>query len=68
MPISILDKCTGCGSCVAVCPYSALTLETDLPNGFGSKKAVVNIGLCCDCGDCIPVCLHQAISPFNESL
>jgi len=61
MPVTVLDKCTGCGSCIAACSYSALTLETELPNGFGSKKVVVDISLCCDCGDCVSVCPHQAL-------
>ena len=61
MPVTILDKCTGCGACIAVCSLFALTLEAELPNGFGCKKAVVDINLCGNCGDCIPVCPHQAI-------
>ncbi|MCD6580945.1 MAG: 4Fe-4S binding protein [Desulfuromusa sp.] len=61
MPVTILDKCTGCGSCIAASRLSALTLETELPNGFGSKKAAVNISLCCNCGDCVSVCPHQAL-------
>ena len=61
MSVTILDKCTGCGSCIAVCRLSALTLETELPNGFGSKKATVDINLCCNCGDCVPACPHQAL-------
>ena len=61
MAVTILDKCTGCGSCLAVCLLSSLTLETELPNGFGSKKAAVDINLCCNCGDCVPVCPHHAL-------
>ncbi len=68
MSVTILDNCTGCGSCIAVCPYSALTLEAELPNGFGSKKAIVDTSLCCDCGDCIAVCPHQALELKTQPL
>ncbi|MCK5912841.1 MAG: 4Fe-4S binding protein [Desulfuromusa sp.] len=61
MAVIVLDNCTGCGVCVAVCPYSALSLETELPNGFGGKKVVVDSCICHDCGNCLPACRYQAI-------
>lgn len=61
MAITILENCTGCGACVAVCRFDALTLETESPDGFGEKKAVVDPQRCCDCDECLPVCRYQAI-------
>jgi len=60
----IQQHCTGCGRCVAACRHGALSLETDRPNGFGRKRAVVADGLCTGCGDCLPACLCQALSPL----
>ena len=45
-------KCTGCGQCVASCPFQAIEME--------SGKAVINAG-CRVCGACLKVCPEQAI-------
>lgn len=47
------DKCIGCGACVDVCPFGALTLVDDL--------AVVN-DKCTACGACLGVCPVYALS------
>lgn len=46
------DKCTGCGSCVDVCPTEAIEVR----NG----KAVIDMH-CMDCGACPRVCPEGAI-------
>lgn len=48
------DKCTGCGTCVEVCPTDALSLV--------DEKAVCDPDLCIDCYICIPECPEEAIS------
>ena len=48
----ILEKCTGCGRCVAVCPQKALRLE---------DKKVVVLPTCNLCGICIDACKFNAI-------
>ncbi|MGQ9920654.1 MAG: FAD-binding protein [Desulfobacca sp.] len=54
MPIRIaVDKCTGCGQCLAVCPFAALSLVDD--------KVVVNDD-CTLCGACVEVCEFEALS------
>lgn len=49
------DKCTGCGSCVDVCPTEAIKLNDD-------GKAVVDPEKCGDCGACVDECPSEAIS------
>jgi electron transfer flavoprotein alpha subunit/NAD-dependent dihydropyrimidine dehydrogenase PreA subunit len=48
----ILDKCTGCGLCLKVCAYDAVSLV--------DKKAVIN-ECCTVCGACVGVCRFDAI-------
>jgi len=47
-------KCSGCGVCVAVCPYSAITLDEE------KGKAVVNEAMCKGCGTCASSCRSDA--------
>jgi heterodisulfide reductase subunit A2 len=53
----INNLCTGCGMCVAVCPYDALALK--------EGKAVVNEVLCEGCGTCTATCLRSAVQVKN---
>ena len=48
------EKCTGCGSCVEVCPVEAIKIEDD--------KAKVDENECVDCGTCIDECQAEALS------
>jgi electron transfer flavoprotein alpha subunit/NAD-dependent dihydropyrimidine dehydrogenase PreA subunit len=48
----ILDKCVGCGLCIKVCAYDAVTLV--------DKKAVIN-DRCTVCGACVSACRYDAI-------
>lgn len=52
-----LNLCTGCGMCVEVCPYEALSLK--------DNKADVNEVLCEGCGTCAATCLRAAIQVKN---
>lgn len=47
------DRCTGCGSCVEVCPYRLFFIEGD--------KAVIQNKDCFLCGHCRAVCLTGAV-------
>ncbi len=47
--------CSGCGSCVSVCPYSAISLDPE------KKLAVVNEIRCQGCGICAATCRSSAI-------
>lgn len=47
------DKCTGCGTCVDICPTAAIELDND--------KAVVDASACVDCETCVDECPESAI-------
>ncbi|MBW1802816.1 MAG: 4Fe-4S binding protein, partial [Deltaproteobacteria bacterium] len=50
-------RCRGCGRCINVCPYKAVTFRrTDI----GGWCAVVDEALCKGCGNCISVCPSNA--------
>jgi electron transfer flavoprotein alpha subunit len=48
----ILDKCTGCGLCVQICPFSAIKIK--------DKKAEIDAN-CTLCGSCVESCKFDAI-------
>jgi heterodisulfide reductase subunit A len=50
--------CTGCGTCVVCCPYSAITLKQT--NG-GRQVSWVNTVQCKGCGSCVVACPNGAM-------
>ncbi len=60
------EKCIGCGSCVEVCPYSAISLatSTQVLEEFTVEvsKSEINPALCKGCGKCVPRCPVRAIT------
>jgi len=49
-----LERCSGCGACLEVCPTGAVYLV--------DGKAAVDQTLCCDCQSCITACPTEAIT------
>ncbi|HBC93097.1 MAG TPA: ferredoxin [Pelotomaculum sp.] len=47
-----LEKCTGCGMCIEVCPHRVFTLNN-------SKAEIIDQDSCMECGACVKNC------PFN---
>jgi heterodisulfide reductase subunit A len=43
-------KCSGCKTCIAICPYQALSYDAE------KKTSVVNEALCKGCGSCVATC------------
>lgn len=44
------ELCGGCKTCISVCPYKAITCDTE------KKQAVINEVLCKGCGTCAAAC------------
>lgn len=51
----IEEDCSGCKSCIPICPYSAIAYVEDL------KKARINEALCKGCGTCVAGCPSGSI-------
>jgi len=56
--------CTGCGSCVEICPFQAINLR---PKDGLLSISVVEPTLCKGCGLCLPACPVKAISLQGDS-
>ncbi|MGP8319568.1 MAG: Coenzyme F420 hydrogenase/dehydrogenase, beta subunit C-terminal domain [Methanosarcinaceae archaeon] len=50
-PIIDNEKCTGCGRCLELCKYGALSIS--------GGKAVIDRDLCRNCGWCVRGCPHE---------
>jgi coenzyme F420-reducing hydrogenase delta subunit/NAD-dependent dihydropyrimidine dehydrogenase PreA subunit len=53
------DKCNGCGDCLTVCPFAAVTMA-ERPGGL--SLSVIDPLLCTGCGNCISVCPVGAVT------
>lgn len=51
------DRCSGCGNCVAACPFEACSLEPT----EGRLHCRVNPFRCTGCGTCVSVCPNNSI-------
>jgi heterodisulfide reductase subunit A2 len=49
------DECSGCKSCIGLCPFSAITYDEE------RKKASINEALCKGCGTCVAACPSGSI-------
>jgi heterodisulfide reductase subunit A len=51
----IEEVCSGCGICVALCPYQAIALSAE------TKTAHINEVLCKGCGTCVAACPSASV-------
>lgn len=58
--ICYMDLCTGCGTCEAVCPRSAI--EMKLSDGQGYYLPWIDEDRCNNCGFCLKVCPGQTVN------
>ncbi|MHA1339080.1 MAG: FAD-dependent oxidoreductase [Promethearchaeota archaeon] len=65
------DKCIGCGTCLKLCPYKAITFDISIKQYvFGDRKirkADISPILCQSCGICVSECPVNAISIPNSN-
>jgi len=52
----VTERCDGCGACVELCPYHALSLEEYEQDGQKLKRNKVDKMLCKGCGVCAATC------------
>ena len=52
-PFTITDRCSGCGTCVEVCPKTAISIK--------KEKSAIERDLCIGCFECMHVCPEHAI-------
>ena len=52
------DLCSGCSTCIAICPYNAIELDTEKD---GKSHAKINEALCMGCGACVVSCPSGAM-------
>jgi heterodisulfide reductase subunit A2 len=52
----VTDRCDGCGACVELCPYHALSLEEYEKDGQKFRRNKVDKILCKGCGVCAATC------------
>ncbi len=50
------EHCSGCSTCVALCPYSAIDFNTE------QRKASINQAKCKGCGTCVAACPSGSIA------
>jgi heterodisulfide reductase subunit A len=57
------EECSGCKSCINLCPYSAITFDE------AKGKAFINEVLCKGCGTCVAACPSSSIGQhlFEDS-
>lgn len=55
----ITDNCIGCGTCIDVCPSSAISIDPS------SSHASIDHAHCIRCGNCMEICPVKAISKIQ---
>lgn len=58
---SILDACTGCGTCMSICPTGAIF-------GGPGKVHCIDYDLCILCGSCARVCPNSCIEDSSGTI
>ncbi len=60
-----IERCTGCGDCVKVCPVTCIHLETEPGPDIGKRWVSlfdIDFGKCIFCGICSSVCIPRSLT------
>ncbi len=64
-----IEKCTGCGDCVKICPVECITMDAEVST-HPSKKWVsvfdIDMGRCVYCGHCVEVCGPKSLQHTKQ--
>ena len=65
-PLDIaIDRCKGCGLCVAVCPKNVLVLDVAIVNGLGYHPVrLTDAAACTSCALCARICPDAVFAVF----
>ncbi|MCS7102649.1 MAG: CoB--CoM heterodisulfide reductase iron-sulfur subunit A family protein [Candidatus Korarchaeum sp.] len=56
------SKCSGCGICVSLCPFNAISIQK---RDDGTKYSKIDPMLCEGCGTCVAACPSAAIQQYG---
>ncbi|RDD53988.1 MAG: CoB--CoM heterodisulfide reductase iron-sulfur subunit A family protein [Candidatus Korarchaeota archaeon NZ13-K] len=56
------NKCSGCGICVSLCPFNAISIQK---RDDGTKYSKIDPMLCEGCGTCVAACPSAAIQQYG---
>ena len=65
-PLDIaIDRCKGCGLCVAICPKAVLELDRSVVNGRGYHPVhLIDAAACTSCALCARICPDAVFTVF----
>lgn len=58
--------CTGCGTCISMCPTEAIELKMDEKKGVYSPQ--INSNNCINCGICLEVCSGEFVNYYDLNI
>ena len=64
-----IEKCTGCGDCVAACPTQCIDLQTEKNEKNGKLRVNlfdIDFANCIFCGACVKVCDPESLVQTKE--
>ena len=61
----VVDRCKGCGLCVAICPKNVLVLDASIVNDLGYHPVrLTDAAACTSCALCARICPDSVFAVF----